>query len=73
MAGKFFIKYSTSQVLLKRYVLSNNSLHFWFPGGAMNWQSRQIVRDVPPVTYQIFAKITWLGNFLSSILLPRCG
>ena len=58
--------------VVKMVVLSNNSLDFWFPGGARNWQSHQIVRDVHPPTYQIFAKIAWLGNFLSSILLPRC-
>ena len=51
---------------------ANNSLDFWFSGGTRNGQSRQIVRDVHPPTYQIFAKIAWLGNFLSSIFLPRC-
>ena len=47
-------------------------MDFWFPGGAKNWHSHLIVRDVHLLTYQNFAKIAWLGNFLSSILLPRC-
>ena len=52
-------------------MLSQNRLDFWFPDSAGHWQKCQIITDVPSSTYQIFAKIAWFINFLSSILPPN--